>query len=1491
MSSSHSSKTIEKNRKRIALMNLKIQKADAFIDKHKDNANMSLSVKKQMSDMKKWRSRSVRDRTAAEKSLQQQEDKIMKDPESMVRVDITWTIKVVYKARGKGKLRKAGKDSETSTRTIKESAECKNNPAAIAALMRQKYFDLEDSISRYQFPGYETDCKFLSGVINGHHPDYSIDLVNGKLGTETHTIHHIFGDPVVIANAVAAPSIEGYHSYDDPEYGCVVATLYEILKSHFRGKSSMTKEEIYALVGANQSTDLRSCANPVDEEIDEMLEEDLDEKGLCPLDPVDEDSLKPISSYTGVKREPLIGVPLENIVAFLEDRKTYFKSIISLPLQTPIIIGADAPDSHQQTIRLYFDNKHLYVENKEEAAVHKINVSQLETIVYELDGSDASIDQMLDTHYKPKDVCIHLRLEPASKNEVISLDRVLHRIYVKYNHLPKIELDGSAIVKILSEGVVISHGNGYNDRKAIWNFIVNYCCLQDMPVPFEFCEWNDQSAAVMASTLFDVKIPAPTPSFDSIYDRELINKFYTKPAVMAANPVVNFENEAIKGRPHFTLDLKAAYLNVVKSSRGKKLPIFTSLDNFIAVDLGVKGVEPLAEYLVDSFWCHGFRMEPMILNGYTVQELMKLGLINSSHLLMIRRPSSWYSADHLIDFADILDQIFNVHETDDSFKLLKGVHPVTARKMLYTSWIGSLGMRSHKSSNGIVTTDQEHLRGVKSRLIEGDLSLMYRSETTEKFENNGPIFRYIVGSGMVMLLKLIKELVAAVPDVHLISTRVDCIQGVVPKGTCPLNPEITNEEAFNKFVTSLEKRAKLEDKPIFLGLGKEKPIIDGFQYADPRDLFVPPKDILTCRDVSKEDGWYECGFSLNQYDYLQKIEQAPRELINAIAGAGKSRQMAKQAVELREKIPGAAIWNMAITRVVCNAMHEGIKTPGVDPLTESMTFAKYEVLRKSDNINCRKKIVKLMERVKQINIDEFSMMDASAWNELNLLIYKFYKLFGACPRISVYGDGNQIPPVKCNVYDVKNLPMVKRLFGNFKTIEYDPDSDPRYNQRTKDALDVFLKTGSISGTPFMDRVMSYKAALELSDKRSLCYRHKVREAVTKKKRELGLEASDGTETFVMLRTVTIKRCRGSEPRDETVIVKGSKGEDIKMKKGMIISNSEIVTRAMLNAIKSPALKEGKGGDYVSTLCMTGHKAQGETIDAPYTVFVEPDDTRNAIYVKLSRIRGDLSRITIAAPDGWSVERLIKHVFEWDSTFHIKEDKGLLNIGYIYLMKQDLSTVRNEPALDSNKSYYIGKTDNPARRNREHHMPTVHKNGSVIPAKFTDATMHILYSIGIAHNPNRLTRVETWTIQNRDEIIGWHGIDDTWKILNKQNALMGAQDRRSVHKGANPVADRDPSDYELETEVDIEIDVEENPIDIDAITDVETLLMLFNKELDALMSKKPCHIKFNEARNAFTWKKLIAGVQKQLQSNVDTHGSKLAALKDIMKKVREVLSMH
>lgn len=48
------------------------------------------------------------------------------------------------------------------------------------------------------------------------------------------------------------------------------------------------------------------------------------------------------------------------------------------------------------------------------------------------------------------------------------------------------------------------------------------------------------------------------------------------------------------------------------------------------------------------------------------------------------------------------------------------------------------------------------------------------------------------------------------------------------------------------------------------------------------------------------------------------------------------------------------------------------------------------------------------------------------------------------------------------------------------------------------------------------------------------------------------------------------------------------------------------------------------------------------------------------------------------------------------------------------------------------------------------------------------------------------------------------------------------------------------------------------------------------------------IKYDESRDAYIWSKNVAGVKKQLQSNILTHGNKLDALKDIMKKVREAL---
>lgn len=229
-----------------------------------------------------------------------------------------------------------------------------------------------------------------------------------------------------------------------------------------------------------------------------------------------------------------------------------------------------------------------------------------------------------------------------------------------------------------------------------------------------------------------------------------------------------------------------------------------------------------------------------------------------------------------------------------------------------------------------------------------------------------------------------------------------------------------------------------------------------------------------------------------------------------------------------------------------------------------------------------------------------------------------------------------------NVYDTKNLPMVMRLFGKYKVLEYD-ELTARYDLRSKLALESLLTTGLI-GDQF--KIVSFDDALQLMDKKSLCYTHAIRKEVVAKKRALGLDFGE----FVMTKTVTSKKL------DHQFV------------------NSEIVTA---DEIVGFGMKEED--HYVSTLCMTGHKVQGLTLREPYTVFVEPaHDTLNTIYVKLSRPAGSIDKITLALPRGWTKEQLLAHVWKFDDLFVTRGDPGEKGVGWIYLMTEN-----------STKRFYVG----------------------------------------------------------------------------------------------------------------------------------------------------------------------------------------------------------
>jgi len=284
-----------------------------------------------------------------------------------------------------------------------------------------------------------------------------------------------------------------------------------------------------------------------------------------------------------------------------------------------------------------------------------------------------------------------------------------------------------------------------------------------------------------------------------------------------------------------------------------------------------------------------------------------------------------------------------------------------------------------------------------------------------------------------------------------------------------------------------------------------------------------------------------------------------------------------------------------------------------------------------------------MKRVDLINVDELSMMQPRAWNVLNQLALNCKE---GC-EIRIYGDINQIGPIKQSLVDPSIHPMARYLFPNGIELEYIKES-ARYEPIVHAGLEQLLKTGTLSEA-FLDRVQPVQQCLDNRDELNICRLNPTRLDVIAHKQAIGVDC------------------------DRFIIVESGNERIIGGQKYPGYDNGVIMTRRQLEDLKIPAVH------YQSGLCFTADKSQSQTFEQNYTIYeIEKQDLQR-LYVALSRARR-LSQITIASND---VNGLKTRVFKKEYNFPANCIVPIKATGVIYKIQDDFCSY-----------VYVGKTDKP-----------------------------------------------------------------------------------------------------------------------------------------------------------------------------------------------------
>lgn len=855
----------------------------------------------------------------------------------------------------------------------------------------------------------------------------------------------------VIVNATA-PLANGMRSVTG-DYGCVVETLHHLCSKVKVNKiARLTKEaildELTSIVTANETEDdidltpvhecprcdrsgpcagkcprcHHSCTNPahldLDDETNKFFDEFVNELGLNnePKNP------KP-SEPTGFS----IGTVLE----WFRRHNEYFTVVVKYPLVEAATVYK-AENSHKAIhVELFANNNHLYLNEQVELCE---TPAPRTTIVYEpLDNVeicdrpptlDDDIKAFVNQHANsPVDVMINIDLD------------LLVSYFVSNNLAPKPRCDefGSIYALELPQSTFINSKN-YLQRKRLFEEVQKL-----YPEQYEFQEFNNQSYSKIGMDLFRTVYGTLPQSFDSAYDRELINQYFTTPLIAGFATPTNLANIA-------HVDLKKAYVNSILQSETHDMPVFHSRDSFTPYNPTEK--IPFGECIVDMFSFHEIQVPRQIWNCYTVQRLLKLKLITRKNILAVRPAYAKYPMKPFADFVKMLVEKF------------------PNEKALYASFVGGMGVRKSNRINSELTTDTSFAelfaaeKTNRMRTVAPGIKLIYNVTGEEILENNAPAFRTFLGETTVNLLELAIIIKKLRPNAKFLTARLDSLYYELPS-------EILDEKT--KF---FEDAASLKIK---------LPPVD---FKQNFHLIKCPTDPAKRLRVSQ--GEYEKVYP-PRIDFPQTYPKAfGNKLHHGPPGTGKSRHL----VELAQQ-PGntkaTAILCLAVTRQVAGAMRDALAAVKVECV--SMSFEKIRV-----KYNTPQKLKTFLKKFDRVIIDEFSFMGHIHWDFLNQIIV----LTGI--RVYMFGGSNQIPPVDSRTYDFQ-CASVKYLFPTYEYIKYDPKSNPRYNEEMNEILEEFLRTSRLP-KKVLSRVVSIPKALALPCEYNITYTRAARDIVIERKKKI-----------------------------------------------------------------------------------------------------------------------------------------------------------------------------------------------------------------------------------------------------------------------------------------------------------------------------------------------------------------------------------------------------
>ena len=768
--------------------------------------------------------------------------------------------------------------------------------------------------------------------------------------------------------------------------------------------------------------------------------------------------------------------------------------------------------------------------------------------------------------------------------------------YFEKNFLPVVKMRHGGI----SEIVVNSHTIVVSEQIELRRqFIAKL--YQEFPACNSFKAFKNQSWTQIACSLAEQSVViGDYRSYDSLTDRETLNQFKTA-HVMGLYDVINDGNN----NTPVSVDLNKCYLNIMLSSGDRSIGCFNSTDNFCTIENSNETIENNCEYIVDKFEYCNVPVKAQCWNGHSVLKLLELGAIDRSMIKQVRRPSK------VISLARIVNML----------KSWQQKYPEVL-KYLYTQWIGYCGIGEDKKYNSYLTTDTDEYNGRRDYLTgceiphsltslkcDKKLYLMYSTSKTQQLQSINPLYRYVVGEGIVKLLDLAR--LTFDHGYKTIATRVDC---------CYLQP-MEIHSSLDVLEAAVKSFAKLQTKRC--GLTTVQEVFESYSNIIEKRLAI--------------DGIL--------------ITESKGKIINGPAGSGKTTE----AIRIANSKPKQTVLCMAVMRKVVAKLKSEVRDQKYNNFAQMECFQQWNTDFSCVRPKANGYYKSMINSVKTIIIDEFSMMGAREYNILHRLCYDILLTQGDYPDVVMVGDNLQINPVKQATIDCKDL-VARKVFPYLSEYIEKPylAESGRYNYYS--VVKEFLETKKLPQA-FLDRVFNSDAIDRMPLSINIAAHNKVRLNVIRLKQAI-------------------------LPDDNVIITRSSKGKFSAVSAGkseaLIYDNGEIMSRQEAIDRKIPE------SDFESAFCFTSHKSQGGTFEVPYGIYELENMSLQQAYVSLTRGRR-LDQIFIAGDRDALASK----------TFKLHDYTSINGISSI--SKTDAADA--EPEMfpiylyrnDVNKSIYIGKT--------------------------------------------------------------------------------------------------------------------------------------------------------------------------------------------------------